>query len=90
MDAVAGDDDIALRHRAVSTVRAHEMRGHLAAALLDAGAAVPGEKILRADPLAHRAEQHPLQVGPQQRDVRPLVTGRLAERLAVDQSGRAG
>jgi hypothetical protein len=28
---------------------------------------------------------HPLQVGPQQRDVRPLVTGRLAERLAIDE-----
>ena len=60
------------------------MRRHPPAALLDAGAAVSGDEVLRADPLAHRIEQHPLQVGAQQRDMRPLVPGRLAERLAID------
>ena len=34
--------------------------------------------------------QHALQVGPQQRDMRPLVPGRLAERLAIDQLAVAG
>ena len=57
---------------------------------VDAGAAVPGDKILRADPLAHRGQQHALQVGARQADVRPVVPGRLAERLAIDELAVAG
>src|SRR4051812_29140341 len=66
------------------------MRGDATAALLDAGAAVSGEEVLRADPLAHRAQQDPLKIGPQQRDVRPLVAGGLAERFAIDELAVAG
>ena len=66
------------------------MRGDAAAALLDTGASMSGDEVFRADPLAHRAEQHALQVGPQQRNMRPLVAGRLAERLAIDELAVAG
>jgi hypothetical protein len=94
MDAVAGNDDIAHGVRQASAVRARKMHGHratvLAATLIDTGAAVPGEEVLRADPRAHRAEQNPLQIGARQGDVRPLMAGGLAERLAVDQLPMAG
>ena len=66
-------------------LRIDETRGDASAALLDAGAAMAGDEILRPDPLAHRAEQHALQIGAQQRDMRPLMAGRLAERLAIDE-----
>ena len=85
VDAVAGDQHVALRRQQRPAVRIGEARGDAAAALLDADAAMPGDEILRADPLAHRGQQHALQVGAQQRDVRPQVAGRLAERLAIDE-----
>ena len=62
------------------------IRGDAAAALFDAGAAVPGDEVFRADPFAHRAEQHTLQVGPQQRHLRapphrPRREGRTLRQL---------
>ena len=45
----------------------------------------PVMKFSGADPLAHRGQQHALQVGAQQRDMRPQMAGRLAERLAIDE-----
>ena len=85
VDAVAGDQHVAFRRRQRLPCGSVKRAVTRSAALLDAGAAMPGDEILRPDPLAHRAKQHPLQVGAKQRDVRPQMAGRLAERLAIDE-----
>ena len=42
------------------------------------------------EPLAHGVEQHPVQVGAVDREVRPLMPGRRAPRLAIDELAVAG
>ena len=90
VDAVAGDQHVAFRRRQRPALRIGEVRGDAAAALLDAHAAMPGDEVVRPDPLAHGGQQHPLQVGAKQRDMRPQMAGRLAERLAIDELAVAG
>ena len=49
-----------------------------------------GDEGAGAEPLAHGVEQDLVQVGAMDREVRPLVPGRQAPRLAVDQLAVAG
>ena len=71
MNAVAGDQHIAGHLRQRRALGVDETGGDAPAALFHAGAAMAGDEILCADPLAHRAEQHALQIGARQADVRP-------------------
>ena len=90
MDAVAGDQHIGLLGGERGAVRGGEARRHARLALLDAHAAMAGDEVVGAQPLAHGVEQHLVQVGAVDREMRPLVPGSQPPGLAVDQLAVAG
>ncbi len=90
MDAVAGNDQIALLRLQCAVVRADEACRDAGIALLDPDAAMAGDEALRAEPRAHRVEQDLVQVGAVDGKVRPLMPGGEPPGLAVDQLAVAG
>ena len=66
------------------------MDGDALPVLLDGGAAPAREDALRPDALAGGVEQHLLQVGAVDRELRMRVAGMAAERLGIDRAGRSG
>ena len=90
MDAVAGDQHVAGLRRQRRAVGRGEARGDAAVVLLDADAAMAGDEALGAEPADRRVEQHLVQVGAVDRNVRPLVAGGHPPRLAIDQLTVAG
>src|SRR6187455_802743 len=53
VDAVAGNQHVAFRRRQRPALRIGEARGDAVAVLLDAHAAMPGDEVVRPDPLTH-------------------------------------
>jgi hypothetical protein len=85
MDAVARHENIARLRRQSRTIRADEMCGDTCLVLLDRAAAMTRDEILGSDAVAHRIEQHLMQVAAMKREVRPLVARSKAPRLAIDE-----
>src|SRR5262245_2485591 len=90
MDAVACDQHVALVLRERRAVRRDEARGDAAVALLDADATVSGDEAFRAQSLAHRVEQHLVEVAAMDGEMRPAMPGGEPPRLAVDELAVAG
>src|SRR5690606_25800824 len=65
--------------------RVGEVRRDAVVVLVDPQAAVAGHYAVRAQALAHRRQQRHLQVAAVDRVLGPVVAGRLAGRLAVDE-----
>ena len=65
--------------------RRHEARRDPVRVLLDPDAAVAGDEVVRPDPLERGGEQHLVQVGAMDREMRPLVPGGTPPRLAIDE-----
>src|SRR5439155_16709753 len=80
VNAVAGDRDRASRKSSVR--KAH---GGAVAVLLDRLAALPQRDGIVAEPLAHRLDQHAVQLPAVDRELRPFVSGVTAARFLVDE-----
>jgi hypothetical protein len=85
MDAIAGDQYVAMLRRERGAVRGDETGGDARVALFYPDTSVAGDEIFRPEPLAHRGEQHLVQVAAMDGKMRPLVSGRASPRLAIDQ-----
>ena len=81
---------VALLWLQCAAVRAGEARRDAGIALLDADAAMSGDEVVRAEPLAHGVQQHLVQVGAVDGKVRPLMPGGEPPGLAVDELAVAG
>ena len=84
------DQHVALVRRQRGAVGGDEARRDGRIALLDADAAVAGDEVLRPEALAYGIQEDLVQVGAMNGKMRPLVSGRDAPWLAVDELAVAG
>src|SRR5581483_5839490 len=66
-----------------------EVRRRARLILLDAAAFPAGTDRLRAEPRAHRLQQHELQIAAMDRELRPVITGVTARRLPINELAEA-
>ena len=89
VDAVAADRDAAARVGSGAPRGSRKRARTAAAGVVDADAGVAGDDAIAAEPLAHRREQHRLQVAAVDRELRRVVAGPASARLDVDQLAEA-
>ena len=84
MDALGANDNATALRRQRPAVDVLEMCDRLRSVVLDAGAAPTGNHLVRARALDESIEQDHLQIAAMDRELRHVVTRKLAGRLAVD------
>src|SRR6185436_12400922 len=84
MNAVGADQDVAARGFDMGTGSVEEMRDHTALMLCERAEAAAGVDRLRPKPLLDGAMDHALQAAAMNRELRHVVTGIEAARLAPD------
>src|SRR5205814_1137824 len=84
MDTVGADQDIALRGLDMRTAAIEEMRNHAALVLGKGAEAATGVDVVLAEPLLDGAMDDALQTAAMDRELRYVVAGAEAARLAPD------